>query len=47
MRYSMYLTLDHHLDHVASLRDTVAAISVPQRPQVQIPVNGMITHWSG
>jgi len=21
MRYSMYLTLDHHLDHVASLRE--------------------------
>jgi len=26
---------------------TVAAIPVPQRPQAQVPVNGMIPHWSG
>jgi len=26
---------------------TVAAIPVPQRPQAQVPVNGMITHWPG
>jgi len=47
MRYSMYLTLDLHLDHLASLREHCTAIPVPQRPQAQVPVNGMITHWSG
>jgi len=47
MRYSMTLRWITTSTTWRRSAGTVAAIPVPQRPQAQVPVNGMITHWSG